>query len=871
MSHLPAADLTQLKRAVDLVALAQARGVALTKRGADYVGRCPFHEDRRPSLHISPTKNLFHCFGCGAAGSVIDFVMKRDGLTQPEAIDWLVRQTHGQVGRGAAGLRSAAAPANGPAEPPAQAAAPPERLTPARAKLLARVVEFYQGTLTRDPRGVEYLARRGIRDPQSLTDFGVGFANGSLLEALPPEGGVLDDLKAVGLVSARGQEFFADCVVVPLRDGSGAIIGLYGRRITEQEPQHLYLPGPRRGLVNWPAAKRSPTILLTEAILDALTLYAQGFKHVMPCYGVQGFSHEHLTCFQQGGVREVLLCFDADEAGRTGAAHVANRLLACGITCSVLTLPDKDINDYFLRHTPEEFEALVRQAHPLTPVRSEAVAARVETSFEATEAGFRVAYGPRRYEVKGVHRQGGQLRVTLLATRAGVSATPAPIYLDALDLYTARARERFARGAAGVLQEREALLRDDLLRLLERLERWSVAAARSEATPADSTPEAEAAATKFLSNPDLFSELLTDLDTLGLVGEETLKLIGYLTCTSRKLDTPLSLLIQSRSAAGKSACAEALVALMPPEEVRRWTRLTDQALFYQPETALVHKVVVLEELAGASGAAYSIRAMQSARALTLATVAKDPLSGQLRVREHRVQGPVAFLLTTTRPQLDEEMATRFCTLSLDESPALTERILARQRAALTPEGYLQARRREALLAKHQAAQRRLQSLLVLDPQASAQPFGAQALWARREQPKGLVLLRAVTLLHQQQREVKRLTTPEGEVLEYLEVTDADRARAAPLRAHLLQAARTELPAPSRALLAQIEQLARAQAQGLTAPSSEVSVTRRQLQEATGWSLWQLKTYLPPLVEQEYLWVRQGRKGQEYRYELPAAE
>lgn len=201
------------------------------------------------------------------------------------------------------------------------------------------------------------------------------------------------------------------------------------------------------------------------------------------------------------------------------------------------------------------------------------------------------------------------------------------------------------------------------------------------------------------------------------MGEETVKLIGYLACTSRKLEAPLSLLIQSRSAAGKSACAEAMVALMPPEEVRRWTRLTDQALFYQPETALVHKVIVLEELSGMGGAAYSIRAMQSARMLTLATVMKDPTTGQLRVREQRVQGPVAFLLTTTKPQLDEEMASRFCTLSLDESSQLTERILARQREALTIEGYLSARRRELLIAKHQAAQRRLKPLLVLDPQA----------------------------------------------------------------------------------------------------------------------------------------------------------
>src|SRR3990167_7091466 len=92
-------DLAALKKSTDLVAVVQSRGVKLKRQGADFVGLCPFREEKTPSFHVTPSKNLFHCFGCGAAGSVIDFVMKKDGLTKQQAIDWLVKQSGGAIAR----------------------------------------------------------------------------------------------------------------------------------------------------------------------------------------------------------------------------------------------------------------------------------------------------------------------------------------------------------------------------------------------------------------------------------------------------------------------------------------------------------------------------------------------------------------------------------------------------------------------------------------------------------------------------------------------------------------------------------------------------------------------------------------------------
>ncbi len=861
-------EIEAIKQSHDLVTVMESKGIALKRQGKQLMGRCPFHEDKKPSLSVDPIKGFWHCFGCGAGGDVLGFLSKIEGKSLP----MLLQELKGN-GNGTHPAPSAATTPNGSVR---QTHDSDDRipLSPRLFKLLSRVVEFYQGIFTKDPKSQKYLEGRGICDVNSFRDFGVGFSNGSLLDALPPEGELLADLKALGILTAAGREFFDDCVVIPLFDLTGAVSGLYGRRITEQacrepvepKPQHLYLPGPRKGLVNWQAAKRSSTILLTEAIIDALTLYDQGFKNVIPCYGVQGLSSDHLVAFEQFGVKEVLICFDADEAGKAGAASVANRLAEKGIACSVIILPDKDVNDYFLRHTPEEFEALVKAAHPLTPIRSDAIASRAETVFEPTDAGFRIGFADRIYEVKGIHRQGVQMRITLLCMRGGSPLDKGPLYLDALDLYSARGRDRYAQQAALQIKAREELIRDDLLRLTQRLEKWEKTP--SSETPAEPSPVVKAAAEKFLSNPDIFSELLSDLDTLGLVGEETIKLLGYLVCTSRKLSDPISLLIQSRSAAGKSACMEALISLMPQEEVRRWTRLTDQALFYQPETALMHKLVAIEELSGMGGAAYSIRSLQSAKMLILAAVMKDPIKGEMKVKEQKVKGPTSFLISTTKPQLDEEMKSRFWIASLDESVQLTQRILERQREALTVEGYLKDKKKEAVILKHQAAQRLLRPLLVLDSAAPTHPFVSQSLWARRDQPKVLSLVRAITLLHQYQREIKPITTDEGEVTDCLKITEQDWKFAEPLVAHLMESA-SDIPAPSRTLYREIQTVARARMTGLSQSSGEIGFSRRELCEATGWSLWQINTYLRPLLDHEYLWVRQGRKGKEYRYEIPS--
>ena len=197
------------------------------------------------------------------------------------------------------------------------------------------------------------------------------------------------------------------------------------------------------------------------------------------------------------------------------------------------------------------------------------------------------------------------------------------------------------------------------------------------------------------------------MEKLGLIGEATNKLIGYLVMTSRKMPDPLALLTLSGSGAGKSHLQDTILCLCPDEELIKLTSLTDRALFYKGEDSLQNKVLAVEELAGAPGADYAIRNLISAKKLVIESTIKNPLTGKLETQVNTVNGPTAVFQTTTNPRTDAETRSRFILISVDESPEQTQAILAAQRQSHTREGWRRRLAREAILKRHQAFQRLL--------------------------------------------------------------------------------------------------------------------------------------------------------------------
>ena len=258
MARVPESELSRIKREVSVAELARARGVKLARHGADLLGLCPFHDDKEPSLVISPAKNLWHCLGaCSAGGetaggSVIDWVMRDRGVSFRHAVE-LLRSD----------LPAEAVAAEAPADPALPSPVVPEAED---AELLDQVVGFYHETLKESPEALEYLERRGLADPELIERFRLGYANRTLGYRLPDKSckagrEIRGRLQRLGVLRASGHEHFNGSLVVPVFDRApeegGRVVEIYGRKIRSNlrkgTPLHLYLPGPHRGVWNLPA------------------------------------------------------------------------------------------------------------------------------------------------------------------------------------------------------------------------------------------------------------------------------------------------------------------------------------------------------------------------------------------------------------------------------------------------------------------------------------------------------------------------------------------------------------------------------------------------------------------------------------------
>jgi DNA primase catalytic core len=845
-----AVDLTRLKQSVDLVAVVRSRGVKLVKQGKDFVGLCPFHKEKTPSFHVTPSKNLFNCLGCHVGGSVIDFIMRKDGLSKSQAIAWL-KENSGSVF----------------ARTVPTAAAPARVLKPEDAEaLLQRVVNFYARTLRKDEAGMSYLNRRNLSGPTLLEVFSVGYSNGTLHKALPKSGDLIRNLKTLGVLNAKGQELFRGCITVPIFDTAGKVAGIYGRRTSDDEPKHLYLPGPHRGVWNAVAAKTNQTLFITEAILDGLSLWQAGFRNVIALYGTNGWTPHHEQLLKETGTTEIYLCLDNDKGGAEATAQLKDEVLPPLVKqIHVVRWPEgvKDANDFFLSRLPTDFEKqCLEPLKPAQPPKSEVTQKQGDEQIEMTPDGFVARYGNRRYELRAIEQQKqARLRATVKAVSAG------RFHIDTVDFYVSRSRRAFIGEAARLFRETVEVIEADVNRLLGQVEAYAMkqlTERQGQVVLVSDTDKAEAL--KLGRNADLAGEILRDMQKLGLIGEATNKLIGYLVMTSRKTPDPLALLTLSGSGAGKSHLQDIILCLCPDEDLIKLTSLTDRALFYKGEDSLRHKVLAVEELAGAAGADYAIRNLISAKKLVIESTIKNPLTGKLETQVNTVHGPTAVFQTTTNPRTDAETRSRFIIVSVDESPEQTRAILAAQRQSHTREGWQRRLAGEAILKRHQAFQRLLRPLKVLNPFEPLLDYPAEHLLVRRDHPKYLNLILAVTFLYQLQRPVHH----DAELGDYLETTLDDIAIANDLAHQLFGHSLDDLSRPGRELLrltadyiAKKTNGASGSATGHNAPT----FNRRELREAFKWGDTRLRTHLDELVEMEYLVPLSGRFGQTYQYRL----
>jgi DNA primase catalytic core len=653
MARIADSEIERLKAEISVARLVEGSGVALVRRGKDQVARCPFHADDTASLIVTPEKNLWHCFGCGAGGGPIDWVMKQNGVSFRHAVE-LLREglpaiVENPVKRST--VRALPAPVAFDADDQA---------------LLNQTAGYYHETLKQSPEALAYLKARGLDHPELVETFRLGFANRTLGLRLPEktrkEGKLIRErLERLGLYRESGHEHFNGSLVVPVMDGAGNVTELYGRKITDRlrpgTPLHLYLPGPHRGVWNLQGiAAAGGEVILCEALIDAMTFWCAGFRNVTAAYGVEGFTADHLAAFKAHGVTRVLIAFDRDEAGERGAVKVTETLQAEGIDCWRIQFPKGlDANAYALKVTPagKSLGLLIRKAEWLgngaapslaaaqaaeTPSATTEpthlpLAAKEETgtslppeplpaspvppapvsdvAAEVTESEAVLRFGDRRWRVRGLPKNlaVGVLKVNLMVSDGGA------FHVDTLDLYNARARALFVQQAAMELGGKEDSLKTELGRMLLKLEQLqdeTIRQALEPAAPAEPgmTESERDAALALLRDPALLTRILADFERCGVVGEATNKLTAYLAATSRLLETPLGVVVQSSSAAGKSALMDAVLAFVPEEAKVKYSAMTGQSLYYLGTSSLKHKVLAIAEEEGAQRASYALNLLQ---------------------------------------------------------------------------------------------------------------------------------------------------------------------------------------------------------------------------------------------------------------------
>jgi DNA primase catalytic core len=949
MARIPEDEVERLKREVSVQRLAEARGIKLHRHGADLLGLCPFHDDRNPSLVITPSKNLWHCLGaCNTGGTCIDWVMRAEGVSFRHAVEML-RRDHFPL-------------AADPIQPVKQSTVP--KLPPPVAReaddraLLVEIVDYYSRTLKQSPEALKYLSSRGLQSSEIIDRFKLGYANRTLCLHLPASNRVDGDaqrtrLKELGILRNQkpGHEHFNGSLVIPVFNPDGEVVEMYGRKITSSlragTPLHLYLRGEHRGVWNEEALVASKEIILCEALIDALTFWVAGHRNVTASYGVNGFTADHRTAFEKHGTERVYIAYDRDEAGERAALQLSEELIGMGIECFRIEFPKgMDANEYARQVKPaakslgvlinraawlgkgqppaprvaepvieaapepsieslpaetkaaakektiaatsepasaasipaeieEEVFSLAAAPEPVAPTEPESVTAApaptIDVAVEVRGEDIFLQQGERRYRVRGLAKNMSYelLKVNVLVsgkTPRGESA----FHVDTLDLYSARQRSGFTKQAAEELGIKEEVLRRDLGRVLLKLEELQdeqiKKALEPEKKEVEIGPEERAQAMELLRDPRLLERIVEDFARCGVVGEETNKLVGYLGVVSRHLESPLAVIVQSSSAAGKSSLMEAVLAFLPDEQRVQYSAMTGQSLFYMGEADLKHKVLAIVEEEGAHNAAYALKLLQSEGVLTIASTGKDPNTGRHITHQYRVEGPVMIFLTTTAINLDEEMLNRCMVLTVNEDREQTQAIHRVQREAQTVEGLLRRQDRAAVLAVHRNAQRLLKPVPVVNPYARELTFHDSQTRTRRDHMKYLTLIRSVALLHQHQRP-RKTVEHNGRAVEYIEVAISDIAVANRLAHEVLGRSLDELPPQTRRLLLAVDEMVTAECERAAMERSDYRFSRRDVREATGWGDTQLKTHLHRLEELEYLLIHRGGRGQSIVYEL----
>jgi DNA primase len=346
-------SIEALKARLDIVDIV-GNYLELKKAGANFKAPCPFHDEKSPSFVVSPSKQIFHCFGCGAGGDAVKFVMDYEKLNYPEALEKLAQNYNFTL------------------------TYTDDKHNKPRSKVMEKLNEYYQSLLTRHKTALEYIHSRGIYE-SSIEKFGIGYAPDSLstlnfikAQQFPMKEAI--DMGVVGYEPSRNQTYarFIERITFPIYSANGTIVGFGGRTITGHQAKYVNSPetpffNKSRLLYAYHLAKQTiykkREIIITEGYLDVVMLHQAGFDNAVATLGT-ALTKEHLPLLRKGEVK-IIMAYDGDKAGRAAALKASKLLSASGFLGGVVVFEGGlDPADMVKEGRVEELAIIFRKPKP---------------------------------------------------------------------------------------------------------------------------------------------------------------------------------------------------------------------------------------------------------------------------------------------------------------------------------------------------------------------------------------------------------------------------------------------------------------------------------------------------------------------------
>jgi len=716
---------------------------------------CPFHADKHPSMKIYHETNTYHCFGCGKTGDSIQFIQDKEKISKHQAIlkakDMINNKTQNTNNK-------------------TQILAKQSNISNLTSNIsyLKQFTSFKQAII-RSPKAKEYAEKRHLN---------------------------IDKLE-IGYNSGKTYKQMKNCLIFPLKNKENQIVSFYGRSILDKEnAKHFYTAG-RTGLYPEHPKGALTKLILTESVIDASTLLQDKYIYescgVLALYGTNGLTAEHLEAIKNiEQLREIILFFDGDQAGRKAIMNYKLKIMNLfddKIKLSAVETPEnEDVNSLLDGHEPDIFKHLLENRKQLflstekdlfeteKPLieteKPKAIINNQSTIFNPSNPDY-ITLTTNDLKITilgGINlQQLDRLRITIKITHLSNSVR------NNIDLYNIDQIDRFINKASEKLETATSTLNKAISELTDQLETYRLNKLESIKTqkPKDRklTASREQKAINCLKQKDLLKRTNQDIGKTGMIGEENNRLLMYLIFTSRLRKQPLHIISLGGSGTGKTYLQEKISELIPEQEKKEITILSENAFYYFEKTELKHKLVLIEDMDGAEQVLYPLRELQSKKKISKTVPIKDS-KGNLKTITLNVEGPICLSGTTTKEHLYEDNANRSILIYLDNSKEQKEEIMDYQRKLSA--GKIDTKKEEEIKEFFKDIQSVLRPIKVRNPYAEQLKIPEYVFKPLRTNSHYLTFIETVTFYHQYQRTLKT-DSATGEKYILTEIEDIEEA------------------------------------------------------------------------------------------------